>query len=98
MKITLTLPEARNIIRESIRGRATATEVASPLEVEIVGDLIDRDATRPEFPLFDALRVVKTYRYKCEQKIAAIKALREFAATHGVSITLVQAKSFVESL
>lgn len=49
-------------------------------------------------PMEALIKEAKNFNYKSDQKIAAIKAIRELASRKGFYIGLYEAKIFVESL
>ena len=85
MKLLVQYTEAVEIIAERHN--------ISPEKVEIVA--MNKQVS---IPIVALINEVKRYRYKEDQKIAAIKAVREEAERLGWYLGLYEAKIFVESL
>lgn len=88
MKLTLTKTEVVELVNER--------SGLNIQEVEIDGLLVS--AERINFELMSFVRTVRQYRYKTDQKIEAIKAVRQLGHDMNMSIGLADAKFFVESL
>ena len=94
MKITLTPIEAEPILREhfqNIHGYSSSVTVS-------VQSPIDLTKQGPELPISALITEVRRFRYQRDEKIPAIKAVRELCAKHGVHCGLAEAKYFVEAL
>jgi len=89
MKIILTQTEANDIARASMVER-----YPEGTSVDIERDSADM----PSFPFGAMKEAAHALRYKQDQKIAAIKAVRTIAHNAGIHIGLVEAKNFVESI
>jgi len=91
MKLTLSYLKASEIIadRHNLSGYQVEIEPKP---------IIEGSQTKPIFPLHQLILLVRGYRYRGDEKIAAIKAVREYGNRYGVSIGLADAKNFVESL
>jgi ribosomal protein L7/L12 len=63
---------------------------------------ISEPATNPteqrSVPISSLISIVRQYRYTSDQKIAAIKAIREHMHDRGFYVGLAEAKAFVEAL
>lgn len=95
MQISLSVFEASQLIAKQFKVNSDEIRIevptvqAAPVQVPI----------SPEFPIHEAVKLVRRFDYRSSsQKIDAIKALREFAATKNIRIGLAEAKFFVESI
>lgn len=89
MKLTVTYFEAAKRIAD--------IHNVPPVDVQIL-PLPTGHQDKPQFPIHEAVLLVRRFRHRSDEKIAAIKAVREFGSTHGVSIGLAEAKLFVEAI
>ena len=91
MKITVSLTDAKNIVRNQL----LHPEFRASTQIEIEG----QSTTEPtDFSLHDMVKCVRSFNHKGTQKLEAIKRVREYAAERGVRIGLCDAKNFVESI
>jgi hypothetical protein len=86
MKIIYTIEEATEVLQDSNRSPNCRIEIEAPYHVV------------PDFPIHAILVEARRFDFKGNEKIAAIRAIREKAKNLGYNIPLVEAKNFVESI
>lgn len=109
MQVTLTLDEVKPIVESAIRDRYYTINVTD-ISVNIISNVDNpmmrivsatySNCGRPILPLHTIVSNLRDNypQHRTDQKIAAIRYLREQCALAGVFIGLGEAKQFVESL
>jgi hypothetical protein len=90
MKLTLTTKEAADIIREKSDWKFTEVEITPSIGI------VPTELYKPTLNLMDFVNTANCFPR--HERISAIKAVRQKAFDLGFSLSLVEAKQFVESL